>query len=78
MKDAVKMEEPASLDTQTKAIAVFVLHNGRHLIVAKVPHNPIFLSNYRYFYSTATVTATAMINHLLSVCNITTFFFILL
>ena len=68
MKDAAKMEEPASLDTQTKVIVVFALHNGRHMIVAKVPHNPLFFSKHHYFYST--VTATTMINHLLSVCNI--------
>ena len=37
IKDGAKMEEPARLDTQTKAIVVFVLHNGRHMIVTKVP-----------------------------------------
>ena len=37
IKDPAKMEEPASLDTQTKAIAVFALQNGRHMIVTKVP-----------------------------------------
>ena len=37
IKDAAKMEEPASLDTQTKAIVVFALHNGRHMIGTKVP-----------------------------------------
>ena len=37
IKDSAKMEEPASLDTQTKAIVVFALQNGRHMIVTKVP-----------------------------------------
>ena len=42
MKDSAKTEEPASQDKQTKDVVVFALHNGRHTIVAKVPHNPLF------------------------------------
>ena len=42
IKDPATMEEPASPDTHTKVIVVFALHNGRHFIVTKVPHNPIF------------------------------------
>ena len=34
--------EPANLDTETKVIVVFALHNGRHLIATKVPRNPTF------------------------------------
>ena len=72
IKDAAKTMEPANLDTQTKAIVVFALHNGRHMIATKVPHNPTptFFFNYYYFYSTANVLVTTVINHLLSFCTI--------
>ena len=37
-----KIMRPANLDTQTKVIVVFALHNGRHMIATKVPQNPTF------------------------------------
>ena len=70
IKGPAKIMQPANLDTQTKVIVVFALHNGRHITATKVPHNSTFFSNYYYFYSTANVLVTTVINHLLSLCNI--------
>ena len=46
IKGPARIMEPANLDTQTKAIVVFALHNGLHIVATKVPHNPTFFLYY--------------------------------